>query len=184
MADSAADDFLQGDMRVRFRLPLRSSFLAVALVALLAAVIAPASAAPVTYNLVLTPSSGTAGGTGSFTVDGLTGLSAEVIVAPNAKLLDLFFDIGGLHIDSDDAGTTGEVLTFVSGQLAGIVFQYRGPSGEVLNVLPNFTYQFATQTAFGLGTVTASVAPVPAPAMLGLLGTALATLVVVRRRRA
>lgn len=168
---------------MRFRFSLRPSFLALAFLALLATVTAPASAAPLTYKLVLTPTSGTAGGTGSFTVDGLMGIGAEVIVASNPKLLDLFFDIGGLHIDSDDAGTTGEVLSFLNGQLIGIVFQYLGPTGNVLNVLPNFTYQFATQTAFGLGSVTASVAAVPAPAMLGLLGAALASLVVVRRRR-
>lgn len=165
---------------MQHRFPFRSAVLALALLVSLAN---GAGAAPVTYNLALTPTTGTAGGTGKIVVDGLTGLGAEVIAASNPKLLDLFFDIGGLHIDSDDAGTTGEVLTFINGQLAGIVFQYLGPTGNVLNVLPNFTYQFATQTAFGLGNVTASIAAVPAPAMLGTLGAALFMLAIARRRR-
>src|SRR5690606_10916480 len=84
-----------------------------------------AEAAPVLYDLTLTPLTGSTAGTGSFTIDGddFTGISNEAFEPGNAAktLLDLRFDIGGTTFTLADSANYGMAF-FQNGTLTSIIY--------------------------------------------------------------
>ena len=136
--------------------------------------VSSAQAVPVTYDLVLTPQLGTAGGVGSFTIDGLTGVGNETFTFGGAKnLLAISFTIDGRTFDFDDTWAPSVSITFKLGQLDDIVYiGGKGPlDAPIALIIGNNSYIYSeTYGDYGLGKFTASPANDPAPGETPLPG--------------
>lgn len=156
-------------------------FFCVAAFALVLSAPARLLAAPVTYNLILTPSAGSLyGGTGSITFDGAPSASGiSDYSVSNGKLIDVAFDIDGQTFTL--AGATGDTLVrFLDGQLNDITFSEMigtSPNRYTLHVTSAYAFYYNDGQAASYGTFTATPAdgpsPVPEPGSLALFGTGL-----------
>lgn len=173
---------LPGSLRNR-----KSTLVKAALASLCAAVLTlvPASlhAAPITYNLTLTPGAGSLyGGTGTITLNSAVPSTGQVdYTQANGGLLDVTFDIDGQNFSL--AGATGTTLVrFYNGQLNDITFaETIGTSPErfTLDSTSGYAFYYNNGQAASYGTFTdagvadSSTSPVPEPSSLLLFATGL-----------
>lgn len=155
--------------------------LLLSVVALVLSVPAAAFADTVTYNLTLTPDSGSLyGGTGSITLEGApsaTGISDYTV--SNGKLDDVVFNIGGQTFTL--AGATGDTLVrFLDGELNDITFAETigtSPYRFTFHSTSGYAFYYDDGQAVSYGTFSASPAgnppAVPEPGSLVLLATGL-----------
>jgi hypothetical protein len=161
--------------------------IAVALFAVMAS--ATMHASSITYNFSLTPSSGSIGGTGSFTINAAPSSSATPGVAVDttyqgASLDALVFNIGGETFTLAGDPTAEVVLQTLNGvvTLNDITFseELNGGTNDRFSLHTTNPYQFsynneqtnATGYLTGLQ-LASSTSPVPEPASLALFATGL-----------
>jgi len=157
---------------------LKSVSLALALFATCAVAVG-AQASTISYNLVLTPLTGSTGGTGSFSVTGPIDSFFQNFTT-STGLLSLDFLIGGHQFSLGPTSLGNENVTFVGGNLFGI--QYSGfiqDIGQSLSLSLNtsgLTYSYGdafhpSNSASGIISASAAPSPVPLPGALPLFAT-------------
>ncbi|MGI4758960.1 MAG: PEP-CTERM sorting domain-containing protein [Janthinobacterium lividum] len=150
-----------------------------------------AFASPITYNLTLTASAGSAfGGSGMFTVASAPTSAGVSTFTTSTGLSNLSFLIDGQTFNLANANSgTNTLVQFVNGTLNDIT--YAGTAG----VNPNrfafqstgaYVFYYNNLQSVSTGTFTASIAPVsvtPEPSSIALLGTGLLGVAGVLRKR-
>lgn len=175
------------------RLTLKSSMLAV----LLTSVMSWAHAAPITFDVALTPTFGNApAGTGYFTIEGYVGTGYELFTPGGGggkQLLDLSFTIAGYTFDLGDS-QGHPAVSFLNNSLFGIFgFDATADGNPLITLKVSDGYTFRNSAISppidGIGSVTAaptivpSPVDVPEPSALSVLGLGLLALGFVSLRR-
>src|ERR1700722_16292986 len=135
------------------------------------------SHASVIYDLTLTPTSGSIGGTGSFTIASTPPATGQVTYSEaNGNLSALSFLIDGQTFTL--AGDTAAKVVFLNGSLSDITFAEQigtSPNRFDLQTSGVYAFYYNNELSESAGNFTATLASdlVPEPASLALFATAL-----------
>ncbi len=168
-------------LRNRKATSIKATLLALCAAVLLVAAPSTLHAAPITYDLTLTPGAGsTIGGTGSLTIEGAPvspGVSTYTVALGN--LDNLSFNLAGQSFSLPGVGNA--LVQFVDGSLTDITFAQelgRGTDNRFsLQTSGVYAFYYNNELSGSFGTFTATPAsspsPVPEPSSLLLFATGL-----------